>query len=124
MSKALEYKGYFGFVEFDYQDRTFYGDMVNILDVIAFEGESVAEIEESFRTAVDAYLTLCSRQGKEPEKPFSGQLPLRTTPAVHLALAVLAQRRGKSMNELVDEALVASLRKSEVGDLLEASQED
>ncbi len=118
MSKALQYKGYFGAVEFDYEDHTLYGDVVNIRDVIAFEGQTVEELEDSFHRAVDAYLEVCARQGVEPEKPFSGQLPLRTTPGVHLALAVLAERRGRSMNELVNDALVASLKKSEVAELL------
>lgn len=118
MSEALQYRGYFGAVEFDYNDRTFYGDVINILDVIAFEGQTVEELESSFQTAVDAYLELCAQQGIEPEKPFSGQLPLRTTPAVHMALAVLAERSGKSMNELVNEALVASLKSSDVAELL------
>ncbi len=119
MSKALQYKGYFGAVEFDYDDHTFYGDVVNIRDVIAFEGQTVEQLEESFHQAVDAYLELCALQGVEPEKPFSGQLPLRTTPGVHLALAVLAERRGQSMNELVNDALIASLKRSEVAELLE-----
>ena len=119
MSKALQYKGYFGAVEFDYDDRTFYGDVVNIRDVIAFEGRTVEELEDSFHRAVDAYLELCVQQGVEPEKPFSGLLPLRTTPGVHLALAVLAERRGRSMNELINDALVASLKRSEVAELLE-----
>ncbi len=119
MSKALQYKGYFGAAELDYDDHTFYGDVVNIRDVIAFEGRTVEELEGSFRQAVDAYLELCALQDVEPEKPFSGQLPLRTAPNVHLALAVLAERRGKSMNELVNDALVASLKKSEVAELLE-----
>ncbi len=91
----------------------------NIRAVIAFEGQTVEELEDSFHQAVDAYLEVCARQGVEPEKPFSGQLPLRTTPGVHLALAVLAERRGWSMNELVNDALVASLKKSEVAELLE-----
>lgn len=121
MSKALQYKGYFGAVELDYEDHTFYGDVVNIRDVITFEGRTVEELEASFRQAVDAYLELCDRQGVEPEKPFSGQLPLRTSPGVHLALAVLAERRGRSMNELINDALVASLRRSEVAELLEES---
>lgn len=119
MSKALEYKGYFGAVEFDYDDRTFYGEVVNIRDMIAFEGRSVDELEDSFHTAVDAYLELCEERGEEPEKPFSGQLPLRTSPSIHLALAVLAERRGKSMNELVNDALLANLKRSEVADLLD-----
>lgn len=119
MSKALQYKGYFGAVEFDYEDHTFYGDVVNIRDVIAFEGKTVEELEGSFHRAVDGYLELCAQQGAESEKPFSGQLPLRTKPSVHLALAVLAERRGRSMNELINDALVASLEKSEVSELLE-----
>ncbi len=119
MSKALHYKGYFGAVEFDYEDHTFYGDVVNIRDVIAFEGQTVEELEDSFHQAVDAYLEVCAQQDVEPEKPFSGQLPLRTTPGVHLALAVLAERSGRSMNELLNDALVASLKKSEVAELRE-----
>ncbi len=119
MSKALEYKGYFGAVEFDYSDHMFYGEVVNLRDMIAFEGRSVEELEESFRTAVDAYLDLCAQQGVEPEKPFSGQLPLRTAPSVHLALAVLAERRGQSMNEIINQALIASLKRSEVAELLD-----
>jgi predicted HicB family RNase H-like nuclease len=119
MSKALQYKGYFGTVEFDYEDHTFYGAVVNIRDVIAFEGRTVEELESSFHQAVDGYLELCGLQGVEPEKPFSDQLPLRTTPGIHLALAVLAERRGRSMNELLNEALIASLKRSEVAELLE-----
>lgn len=118
MTRALQHKGYFGVVEFDYDDHTFYGDVINMRDVIAFEGQTVEELESSFRTAVDAYLELCAQQGVEPEKPFSGQLPLRTTPTVHLALAVLAERSGKSMNELVNDALISNLRHSEVAGLL------
>ena len=120
MSKALQYKGYFGTVEFDYDDHMFYGDVVNIRDVIAFEGKTVDELEQSFQQAVDAYLELCVNQGTQPEKPFSGQLPLRTTPKIHLALTVLAERLGKSMNELINDALVRSLKKSEVAELLES----
>jgi hypothetical protein len=64
MSKALEYQGYFGAVEFDYDDHTFYGDVINMRDVIAFEGKTVEELESSFRTAVDAR----SRPGRRPRR--------------------------------------------------------
>ncbi len=70
MSKALQYRGYLGAVEFDYDDRTFYGDVINMRDVIAFEGQTAEELESSFQTAVDAYLELCAEQGVEPGRNF------------------------------------------------------
>lgn len=77
MSKALQYKGYFGSVEFDYEDHCFYGDVINIRDVIAFEGNSVDEIEDSFRQAVDAYRELLGRGSAAEPSPT----PRRRSPA-------------------------------------------
>lgn len=67
MSKALQYQGYSGTVALDDDDHTFYGYVINLRDVIAFEGKTVDELESSFRTAVDAYLELCAQQNVDPD---------------------------------------------------------
>ena len=40
----MEYKGYIGKVEIDDEAGIFYGDVINIGDVITFEGTSVDEL--------------------------------------------------------------------------------
>ena len=42
----MEYKGYIGVVEFDDDAGIFHGERVNTLDVITFQGKSVAEIKK------------------------------------------------------------------------------
>lgn len=71
MTKALHYLGYSGTVELDDDDRTFYGHLINLRDVIAFEGKTVEALGSSFRTAVDAYLELCAQQGVDPNPQTS-----------------------------------------------------
>lgn len=53
---------------------------MGLTDIITFEGASVSELEEDFRSAVDEYLKTCKEIGREPEKPFSGRFMLRVPP--------------------------------------------
>jgi predicted HicB family RNase H-like nuclease len=69
----MEYKGYDGKVEFDDEASVFHGDVVNIRDVITFQGKRVAELRKAFRDSVEDYLAFCAKRGEEPDKPFSGQ---------------------------------------------------
>ena len=43
----MEYKGYFAKVEFDDDDNIFHGEVINLRDVITFEGETVKELKRS-----------------------------------------------------------------------------
>lgn len=79
--------------------------MVNTLDVIAFDGSSVDELESSFQAAVDEYLEDCRKTGKTPDKPFSGRFNLRISPDLHRQAANRAEKEGISLNALVEKAL-------------------
>ncbi len=57
----MEYKGYIGKVEFDDQAAIFHGEVVNLRDVVTFEGESVEELRKAFRESVEDYLAFCVR---------------------------------------------------------------
>jgi predicted HicB family RNase H-like nuclease len=48
----IEYKGYYGTVEYDAEERLFHGDVLNIQDVITFQGTSADEIERAFKDSV------------------------------------------------------------------------
>lgn len=90
----MKYQGYEAIVEYDDQDRLFVGRVVNTLDVIAFDGSSVEELESSFQAAVDEYLEDCRQKGKTPDKPFSGRFNLRISPDLHRQAASKAEKKG------------------------------
>jgi predicted HicB family RNase H-like nuclease len=96
--KLLTYKGYAGEVEYDPDERILYGRVLDLRDIITFQSESAAEIEEEFQTSVDVYLAFCEEQGIEPAKPFSGKLILRIPPETHRAAVVAAASEHKSLN--------------------------
>jgi predicted HicB family RNase H-like nuclease len=99
------YKGYTPKIEYSAADGCLIGRILGIKDIIAFEGDSVAEIRKAFEEAVDDYLDMCAEMGKEPPKPFSGEITLRVPPEDHVKLARQAQSGGKSINALVIDAL-------------------
>ena len=101
----IEYKGYVGVFEFDEELGQFHGYVVNTKDVISFYGSSVDELKAELQTSVEEYLAFCAEIGKEPEKPFSGKLSLRTTPEIHRRIAIHAARRRVSMNSFVESVL-------------------
>ncbi|MHC5894835.1 hypothetical protein [Nostoc sp.] len=47
-----------------------HGEVINIRDVITFQGSSVAELKQAFADSVEDYLDFCRERGEEPDKPF------------------------------------------------------
>ena len=80
-------------------------EVLDLRDVITFQGKSVEEIEQAFRDSVDDYLEFCEQRGEEPDKPFSGRLMLRLPPHLHRKVYVSALREGKSLNQWITERL-------------------
>ncbi len=105
MSNTLKYKGYEAIVEFDAEERMFFGKVLHIDSLLMFHGKSVEELEAAFREVVDDYLAYCQRAGVEPNKPYRGSFNVRVGPDRHRQLALEAARRRCSINELVCEAV-------------------
>ena len=101
----MEYKGYLGKVEFDDQAGIFHGEIINIRDVITFQGQSVAELTKAFRDSIEDYLQFCEERGESPDKPFSGQFVTRIPPELHRQINIAATLSGKSLNAWVGEQL-------------------
>ena len=95
----MEYRGYAAAISFDHELEVFTGYVVDVRDQMYFEGRSVAELIAAFHGSVDDYLAFCAEQEREPAKPYSGRILVRTTADVHRAVAVAAARAGTSMNE-------------------------
>jgi predicted HicB family RNase H-like nuclease len=101
----MEYEGYIGKVEFDDDAGIFHGEVINLRDVITFQGETVDELRQAFRESVDDYLAFCAERGEKPEKPFSGKFVLRIPPELHRKIYVRAKTSDKSLNSWVTDVL-------------------
>lgn len=101
----MEYKGYLSRVEFDDEADVFHGEVINVRDVITFQGKTVDELRRAFEDSVEDYLTFCAERREEPDKPFSGRFTLRLSPAQHRQIVLAAEKAGKDIEAWVAEAL-------------------
>ena len=106
----MEYKGYIGKVEVDDEAGILHGEVINIRDVITFEGSTVDEIHKAFRESVDDYLEFCAQRGETPEKPFSGKFVVRLPTELHRKAYIQAKLADKSLNGWVTDVLQTALR--------------
>ncbi len=97
----MRYKDYVARVEYSPEDRCFVGRVLGTRDVIGFHGESVAELERDFRETMEFYFDTCRKEGKEPDRPYSGKLVLRLSPELHRQIALASETRGKSINDII-----------------------
>jgi predicted HicB family RNase H-like nuclease len=65
----MEYKGYIGTGEFDDDAGLFCGEVLNLRDVVTFQGTMVKQLRKAFRDSVVDYLDFCAERGEEI-KPF------------------------------------------------------
>jgi len=108
----LKYKGYIGQVEFVAEADILHGEVINTRDVITFEGKSISEIKKAFKESVDVYLDYCKRKKREPDKPFSGNFLVRSTPEKHRLYYTAARRKKMSLNRWADQTLQDAAKRS------------
>ncbi|MGI8687698.1 MAG: type II toxin-antitoxin system HicB family antitoxin, partial [Thermomicrobiales bacterium] len=81
------------------------GRVLDLRDVLYFEAETPAEAVTIFHETVDDYLAWAAEDGFEPDRPYSGKLPFRTTPEHHRKIALAAAQTGKSINAWMDDVV-------------------
>ena len=98
---TMAYKGYEALVSYDEDAELFHVEVMNLRDVITFQGKSVAELKQALAESVEDYLAFCASRGEPPEKPYSGQFVVRIEPSVHRDVVSAARRAGLSLNKWV-----------------------
>jgi predicted HicB family RNase H-like nuclease len=103
MSNAnlLKYKGYFGTVEFSFEDSCIWGKIQFINDVVTYESNNADNIQDQFESAVDEYLETCLEFGKEPDKTLSGTFNIRIGSELHKKALVRSKSDGITLNEVI-----------------------
>lgn len=105
----MNYKGYTGHVEYDHEAKIFHGEILDIKDVITFQGQTVNEIEEAFQDSIDGYLQFCEEREEKPDKPFSGKFVVRISPSLHHLIYLQAVQSRKSLNRWITDTLKSQL---------------
>lgn len=105
----LEYKGYSGHVEYDCETRLLHGEVLDLRDVITFQGETGEEIEKAFRDSIDDYLEFCKQRNETPDRPFSGRFMLRLSASAHRKAYIRAKMEGKSLNQWISEKVTRAI---------------
>ena len=106
----LKYQKYVATVELDSEEGLFHGEIINLSDVVTFQGRSIDELQQAFKESVEDYLEACAEFGKEPEKPFTGKFIVRIQPEVHRAVVMAAKAANKSLNAWVADKLEQAAR--------------
>jgi len=101
----MEYKGYLSRIEFDDEVNVFHGEVINIRDVITFQGTSVEELRQAFRDSVEDYLAFCAERGEDPDEPFSGRFAIHLSPEQHRKVILAAEKAEKDLETWVAEVL-------------------
>jgi predicted HicB family RNase H-like nuclease len=109
MNDILQYKNYYGSVQFSAEDEVFYGKILGISDLVNFEGESVKELKSAFQESVDEYLEFCKEIGKTPEKTYKGTFNVRVPSTLHKEAALFAAVNNLTLNDFVKKALAFTL---------------
>lgn len=102
---TMRCKGYEATVEYDEEADLFHGEVIDLRDVITFQGRSVDELKQALSDSIDEYLAFCAERGEEPERPYSGQFVVRVEPVLHRAVVSAAKRAGLSLNKWVARTL-------------------
>lgn len=101
----MEYKGYLARVDFDDEADLFHGEVINIRDVITFQGKSVDELHQAFKDSVEDYLEFCVERREQPEKPFSGRLTVQLSPEAHRRVILAAEKAEKRIENWVADVI-------------------
>jgi predicted HicB family RNase H-like nuclease len=105
MTSLMKYKNYTARIEYDDGDQIFVGKIAGVRDTVGFHANSVEALRSAFHEAVDDYIDVCRKIGKEPQKSFSGQVMFRVSPEVHRKAALAAELSGKSLNQWAEEVI-------------------
>jgi len=106
MDNTLKYKDFVATVKYSEEDEVFIGRIEGINSVVSFEGESVAELKEAFKEAVESYLTVCKRKGiTDIQKSYTGIFNVRINSDLHRRAALTAKLHGRTLNAFVKDAI-------------------
>jgi len=102
----LEYKGYYGSIEYSKEDNCLFGKVLGMPNsLLSYEGNTASELYGDFKDAIDDYLDYCKEKEIKPKKSYSGTLNIRIPSEIHCRMAICAEKQGTSINSFIRESI-------------------
>lgn len=99
----MRYKEYIAKVVYDDEADIFHGDVINIRDVITFQGRSVEGLKQAFMDSVEDYLEFCKERGEDPDKPYSGRFTINLPPDLHKKIVLAIENSDKNLDTWIQD---------------------
>ena len=107
----LEYKGYYGSIEYSKEDDCLFGKVLGMPDnLISYEGNTATELYADFKEGIESYLDFCQRKGIKPRKSYNGVLNIRIPSHIHSRIAMYAENHGISINAFIRNSIEKQLQ--------------
>ncbi|MCY4186763.1 MAG: type II toxin-antitoxin system HicB family antitoxin [Rhodobacteraceae bacterium] len=74
MSNKMSYKGYLARIEYDDKDGILFEKLAGVRDGVGFHACNIKDLSAAFHEAVDEYIEVCNKIGKESQKSYSGRV--------------------------------------------------
>ena len=109
MNNYLEYKGYYGTVEYSKEDDILHGSVIGVPlhTFVSYEGKTLKELKRDFRIAVDDFLR--DNDVAKLQKPCKGSFSVRIGPELHMKAVLKAKAQNKTLNSFVKNAIEKAL---------------
>ena len=85
----------------------FRGEFLNLSGGADFYASDIDGLKREGSQSLKVYLDMCREKGIEPYKSYSGRFNVRMSPDLHAAIVCKAAAQGKSLNDLIIEAVTA-----------------
>ena len=106
----LEYKGYYGSIEYSKDDDCLFGKVLGMPNnLISYEGNTATELYTDFKDAIDTYLDYCQRKNIKPHKGYNGVLNIRIPSEIHCKIAMISENSGTSINAFIRDSIERKL---------------
>lgn len=105
MNNIMTIDGHKAVIEYDPEIEMFRGEFVNLSGGADFYASDIAGLRKEGSRSLKVYLDMCMEKGIEPYKNYSGKFNVRVTPELHAIIASVAAAKGKSLNEVIVEAV-------------------
>ena len=113
----MKYKKYIAKVTYDDEANIFHGDVINIRDIITFQGESVEELKQAFIDSVEDYIEFCKERGEEPDKPFNGRFTINLPPDLHKKIIMTIEKSDMNLENWIQNVFEHAVNKKSANDM-------
>lgn len=105
MNNIMTIDGQKAVIQYDPDIEMFRGEFLNLSGGADFYASDIDGLKREGRQSLKVYLDMCKEKGIEPYKYYSGRFNVRMSPDLHAAIVCKAAAQGKSLNDLIVEAV-------------------